>query len=219
MHLLAFYGVNMELTQYHHLWLFFVLCFGIIVLPGMDMAFVMASSLKSGLRHGFAAVLGIIFGGIAHVVMSVFGISLLIKTMPHLFQFLLIAGALYSAYIGWQIYQGASAFEVQNTDETYSLWQSFSRAAITPLLNPKAYLFMVAIFPQYFRPEYGALLPQAIILNIIIAGTQLLIYGAVALGANQLRVWLVENHGFQVKIMKTIGISLILTAIVTLFTV
>ena len=33
------------MDHYAHLWLFFLMVLGIIVLPGMDMAFVMASSL------------------------------------------------------------------------------------------------------------------------------------------------------------------------------
>ena len=32
------------MTEFTHLWLFFVMVFGIIVLPGMDMAFVLASA-------------------------------------------------------------------------------------------------------------------------------------------------------------------------------
>ena len=40
-----------------HLWLFFLMVLGIIVLPGMDMAFVLASSLKGGRGAGFVIVI------------------------------------------------------------------------------------------------------------------------------------------------------------------
>ena len=59
------------LTQTTHLWVFFVMVFGIIVLPGLDMAYVMASSLVGGRRAGAAALLGIVAGGVVHTVMAV----------------------------------------------------------------------------------------------------------------------------------------------------
>ena len=43
-------------------WLYAVLVFGIIVLPGMDMAFVLSSALAAGRRAGFAAVAGLMAG-------------------------------------------------------------------------------------------------------------------------------------------------------------
>ena len=42
--------------------LFAALVFGIVVLPGLDMAFVMGSSLTAGRRHGLAAVAGVVTG-------------------------------------------------------------------------------------------------------------------------------------------------------------
>ncbi|MEZ0307134.1 MAG: LysE family translocator, partial [Ramlibacter sp.] len=62
-----------------HLWLFFLMVFGIIVLPGMDMAFVLASSLKGGRRAGLLAVAGIVAGGVCHVAGSALGIGLLLQ--------------------------------------------------------------------------------------------------------------------------------------------
>jgi threonine/homoserine/homoserine lactone efflux protein len=50
------------------LWIYFLAVLAVILLPGMDMAFVMASSLAGG-RHGAtSAVLGIASGGAIHMV-------------------------------------------------------------------------------------------------------------------------------------------------------
>jgi len=51
------------MDHFSHLWLFFLMVLGIIVLPGLDMAFVLASSLTSGHRAGLVAVAGIVAGG------------------------------------------------------------------------------------------------------------------------------------------------------------
>ncbi len=88
------------MTHYEHLWLFVALVFGIIVLPGLDMAYVLGSALTGGRSRGLAAVAGIIAGGVCHVVMTALGISVLLKLIPGAFNALLLAGALYIAWIG-----------------------------------------------------------------------------------------------------------------------
>ena len=66
------------------LWLFALLVFGIVALPGMDMAFVLSSTLADGRRGGFAALAGIVAGGIAHTAMGTLGIGLLQAPVNHL---------------------------------------------------------------------------------------------------------------------------------------
>lgn len=85
------------MTHYAHLWWFFVLVFGVVLLPGLDMAFVLSSALTGGRRKGLAAVAGIIVGGVCHVVMTALGISMLLQLLPGAFNALLLAGALYIA--------------------------------------------------------------------------------------------------------------------------
>lgn len=82
------------MTHHDPLWLFFTLVFGVVLLPGLDMAFVLGSALTGGRSRGMAAVAGIIAGGICHVVMTALGISVLLKLIPGAFNALLLAGAL-----------------------------------------------------------------------------------------------------------------------------
>ncbi len=98
-----------------HLWLYAALVFGIIVLPGMDMAFVLASTLVDGRRSGAAAVAGIVLGGMVHVAMSALGIGLLLQHVPLAFNALLLAGALYVGWMGWGLLRNTQALsEVQD---------------------------------------------------------------------------------------------------------
>ena len=46
------------MTYSENLWLYFTLLFGIIIVPCMDMLFVLANSLTSGRRAGMAATAG-----------------------------------------------------------------------------------------------------------------------------------------------------------------
>ena len=54
------------MTYSDALWIYLVLLFGIIVVPGMDMLFVLANALTGGRRAGMAATGGIMVGGVAH---------------------------------------------------------------------------------------------------------------------------------------------------------
>ena len=88
------------MTHYAQLWLFFALVFGVVILPGLDMAYIMGSALSGGRRAGFAALGGVVIGGACHVVMTGLGVSVLLRTVPGAFNALLVAGALYIAWIG-----------------------------------------------------------------------------------------------------------------------
>ena len=51
------------MTYAQTLWLYTVLLFGIIIVPGMDMFFVMANGLSGGKSRGLAATFGVMAGG------------------------------------------------------------------------------------------------------------------------------------------------------------
>jgi threonine/homoserine/homoserine lactone efflux protein len=202
----------LELTQTSHLWLYFVLVAGIIVLPGMDMAFVMASALVDGRRAGAAAVAGIVAGGIIHVAMGALGVALVLLSAPRLFNALLLAGALYVAWMGWSLLRGASAFGEVREHASRPPARIFARAVFTCLLNPKAYVFMLAVFPQFLRAEYGSIAAQAVLLAGITSFTQTLVYGGVAAAAAGLRGWLRGHAQAQIRLGRTVGTLLLLVA-------
>ena len=83
-----------------HLWLFFTLVFGIIIVPGMDMTFVLANALSGGRRTGLYATAGVIFAGIGHVVVGVLGVGAVLKLFPAAFNAVLLLGAAYIAWLG-----------------------------------------------------------------------------------------------------------------------
>jgi threonine/homoserine/homoserine lactone efflux protein len=206
-----------------NLWLYAILVFGIIVLPGMDMAFVLASSLTRGRAAGLAATFGMVAGGLAHTVMSALGIGVLVKNFPSVFNALLIAGCLYVAWMGFAIVRHAKAIasfgELPDVRQS-SHWQTFTRAVLTCLMNPKAYLFMLAVFPQFLDASAGARWPlwlQAFVLFLIGAASQTVVYGSVALAAARARDWLRGNSKSQARFAMAVGVMLLLTAIWTLW--
>ena len=204
------------MEQTTHLWLFFVMVFGVVLLPGLDMAFVLASALVGGRRSGLAATAGIIAGGICHVTLGALGIMAVLKLFPAAFNVVLLAGAAYIAWIGWSLLRSRAAFgAVQTQAARPSQAATFRQGMLTNLLNPKAYLFMLAIFPQFLKPEYGALWVQAIVLWLIIAATQALVYGGMALAGDRVRDWMEQRPDANRLLARIVGAVLLAMALLT----
>jgi threonine/homoserine/homoserine lactone efflux protein len=194
------------------LWLFALFVFGIIVLPGMDMAFVLASSLVDGRRAGLAAVAGMVAGGAAHTLMGALGVGVLLQLAPAAFNAVLLAGALYVAWMGVALWRSpATLAQVQEQPSRPPL-RIAARALATCLLNPKAYVFMVAVFPQFIRPAAGSVAVQAVAMGAIIAATQALVYGTVALGASGVRARLQRSTTAQAQVARTVALLLLGTS-------
>jgi threonine/homoserine/homoserine lactone efflux protein len=163
------------------LWLYALLVAGIIMLPGMDMAFVAASSLGGGLRSGVAALTGIVLGGFAHMALGLLGLGLLLQTVPQLFNAMLLAGSLYVAYLGWEIARAGALSTRADAHHAASGSKTLLRGLLTCLLNPKAYLFSVTVLPQFLTRD----VTRGLSLVLITALAQIAIYGAVAWAASR----------------------------------
>ncbi|MGF9692976.1 LysE family translocator [Rhizobium sp. 0TCS1.26] len=205
------------MTYSENLWLFFTLLFGIIVVPGMDMIFVLANALTRGRRAGLAATAGIIAGGLVHSLYGAFGVGLLASLMPVLFRPLLVIGALYMAWIGVTLMRSSITVDHLGEAETRSSWEALRRGFVTCLMNPKAYLFMLAIYPQFLRPEFGPLAPQAVVMGAMTAATQLGVYGGMAVAAGSARRLLVGNASATIWIGRIAGMLLMAVSLVTLW--
>ena len=203
------------MTDFSHLWIFFVFVLGIMLLPGLDMAYILGSALAGGRKPGLIALGGVMAGGTVHVIAGVLGISVLLKLYPAAFKFMLLAGALYIAWIGFSILKNASAFHLHPEARRRSLWATFRQGMVTCLLNPKAYLFMLAVFPQFLRPEYGKLWIQGMSMWFIIILGQVGVYGTLVLAVGRVRTWLDGEPTSTVMVSRAVGLMLMLVAVFT----
>ena len=200
------------------LWLFFAMVFGVIVLPGMDMAFVASSALTQGLRGGLTAVAGIVVAGMIHTIVGATGVAALLVLWPAAFNALLVAGAVYMVWIGTAILRSASAAPSASTAAAPPPAQGaiFRRAVLTCLLNPKAYAFMLAVFPAFIRSTTYSMPVQAMRLGAVIAVTQLLVYGGIALAVGSAQHWSGASDRGQRWAARVVGVALIGGAALTL---
>ncbi|MDN3922104.1 LysE family translocator [Roseateles violae] len=201
----------------HELWIYFALTFGIIVLPGMDMAFVAGSALTAGLRGGLLALAGIVVGGFVHVIVNVLGLSALLLLWPAAFNVLLLAGCAYMSWIGLAILRAAPSAgpQLKPGEAGQARDAIFLRGVLNCLLNPKAYAFMLAVFPGFLRTPQRGVAEQALLLSAITAGNQIAIYGVVALVAAGAQRWAGPGAAAQRGLSLGVGSILILAAAFT----
>lgn len=199
-----------------HLWVFFLLVVGVVLLPGLDMACVLACTLGGGRRAGLASLGGIVTAAMAHVAIGGMGIAAILLVLPGLFNALLVGGAAYVAWIGMAMVRHGARFESRGASATaVALPTAYRRGMLTNLLNPKAYVFMLAVFPQFVRAEWGAVPLQTAALGGVIVATQLVVYGAVVLAATGTRRWLTERPRALALAGRAVGLLLLVVALLS----
>jgi threonine/homoserine/homoserine lactone efflux protein len=197
------------------LWIYLVLLFGIIVVPGMDMFFVIANALTGGRRSGMAAVSGIMLGGAVHTLFGALAVGALTQLPITVFQAMILVGAAYMGWIGWTLLRSSITVDSIGQARSRSDWVAFRQGLVTCLLNPKAYLFVLAVFPQFMRPEYGPIWSQALVMGIMTVVMQFLIYGALALAAGKGRDALIGNPQVTIWIGRGAGALFVVVALFT----
>jgi threonine/homoserine/homoserine lactone efflux protein len=200
------------MTYTENLWLYTVLLFGIIIVPGMDSLFVLANSLTGGRKLGLAAVAGIMLGGVFHTLFGAVGVGIILKLAPALFTVMLVAGAAYMAWIGYTLMRSSITVEGVGVVTSRSLGVAFRQGSITCMLNPKAYLFTIAVYPQFIKPLYGPIWSQAVVMGILTALMQLGIYGGLALAAGKSRDLLIANPTATMLAGRLVGLVFIIAA-------
>jgi threonine/homoserine/homoserine lactone efflux protein len=198
------------------LWIFFLLVLGIIALPGSDIAFVIGNTMAGGRNHGLAALSGIVAGGMAHTLMAYLGIGLILQAIPGAFSAMLVLGAAYLAWLGYQLLMAVPSPRSEHATTRLSCLATMGQGVITCLLNPKAYFFMFAIFPQFIQPEKGSFGLQVIIIGSIIAIVQIAIYGGTAWSMSKLTARLNGGGALEIKLSRVMGVFLIVIACISL---
>jgi threonine/homoserine/homoserine lactone efflux protein len=206
-------GHSFDMTYAQSLWIYVVLLFGIVVVPGMDMLFAVTNALTGGRRAGMAAVGGLMLGGAIHTVIAAFAVGVLLALAPQAFTWLLLAASAYMAWIGYTLLRSSIVIDAAPDAERRRLWLIFSQGTVTCLLNPKAYLFTLSVYPQFLRPIYGPLWAQALVMGTLAVLMQLAIYGGMALAASQVRNFLVNSPMVTIWIGRIAGLLFIAVAL------
>ncbi len=199
-----------------NLWLFFVLLVGIILVPGMDMMFVLANALTRGRRAGLAATLGLMVGGVCHTLFGTVAVAGLSRLMPTVYGPMLMIGSAYMVWIGISLIRSSIVIDAVGDEAVRSSRAVFVQGIVTCLLNPKAWLFILAVYPQFMSHAYGPLWPQASVMGAMTISVQFIVYGALAVAASRGRDALISNPTLTIWVGRGAGLLLVTIACFTL---
>ncbi|MDT4796874.1 Leucine efflux protein [compost metagenome] len=142
------------------LWTYVLGTLFIVLLPGPNSMFVLATAAQRGVAAGYRAASAVFLGDAVLMLLSALGIASVLKTEPLLFLALKYLGAAYLFYLGIGMLRGGwrklhqsqvSREEVEQLDVN----QPFRKALLLSLSNPKAILFFVSFFIQFVDPAYA----------------------------------------------------------------
>ena len=205
------------MTYAQTLWLYTVLLFGIIVVPGMDMFFVMANGLAGGRVRGMVATLGVMVGGVWHTVFGAVAVGVILKLAPQLLTIILLASAAYMGWIGYTLLRSSITVDSIGEAKTKGLRTAFMQGFVTCILNPKAYVFVIAVYPVFIQARFGPVWPQALAMGALTSLMQFSIYGAVAVAAAKGRDILIRNPTATTWVGRMVGAVFIAVAGVTVW--
>ncbi|GIH74999.1 leucine efflux protein LeuE [Planobispora longispora] len=166
------------------IWAYAIGAFLIILLPGPNSLYVLATAARHGVRQGYLGAAGVFVGDTVLMALASAGAASVLQSAPLLFAVVKYAGAAYLGWMGFQMIRGAwrswrsprTAASAQETAEPAA--NPFRRALVVSLLNPKAILFFISFFIVFVDPGYSA--PA---LSFLILGTILQIFSMLYLSA------------------------------------
>ncbi len=125
--------------------------------PGPDVLYIVSTSLRSGVRPGMVAAMGIVSGCFVHVFAAALGVGALLATSATAFAVLKWAGAAYLFWMGLKLLRTSSAASMASSAApaavAVDLARVFRQGFFTNVLNPKVALFFLAFVPQFIDPQ------------------------------------------------------------------
>ena len=163
--------------------------------PGPNNTMLMTTGLNFGFRRGLPHLWGVALGFAVMVLSVGLGLGAVFQAYPAAYTVLKYAGAAYLLYLAWKTFRSTGTM-LAPTDglRPHPIGVVFRQGLLTNLLNPKMALFVLALFPQFVRPE-GSVAVQIMLLATVLNLIGLAVNGAVILAASRLgRVFAGRNR-------------------------
>jgi len=188
-----------------HLAAFALVCLGMVLTPGPNMAYLVSRTVVQGRAAGLVSLTGVAAGFLVYLLCAAFGITALLVAVPFAYDALRLAGAVYLLFLAWQAVRpgGRSPFDTRPlpADGTVRL---FAMGFLTNLLNPKIAVMYLSLLPQFIDPAAGGVLTQSLALGLVQIAVSLTVNVVIVLSAGSVAaflkgrpVWLLAQRWFM----------------------
>lgn len=135
------------------LYLAFVAAVAILILiPGPNVALIVANSVAHGTRFGLLTVAATSSAVVVHLALTVLGAAAVLDFLAASFDWLRWAGVAYLVWLGIATWRAPAVDLADTRPQARSVRLIYARGFLVGLTNPKTLLFYGAFFPQFITP-------------------------------------------------------------------
>ncbi len=156
----------------------------LMLIPGPNVALIVANSLAFGSRAGLMTVGGTSAAMVAQLAVASFGITALFGALAEAFDALRWLGVAYLVWLGYRAWR-APPDDLSRT-RSVSPRDTLARGFLVSLTNPKTLAFYAAFLPQFLDPA-APLGRQMAVLSVTFVAIAILIDSGWALAAGRAR--------------------------------
>jgi threonine/homoserine/homoserine lactone efflux protein len=174
------------MIEWHLLLAFIAAVTVLMLIPGPNVALIVANSVAHGAKYGLLTVAGTASAMALQLTLTAMGMTELLGAAGHWFGWLRWAGVAYLLYLGITQWRAPPVDLTKTRPERKSDRAIFMRAWLVSLTNPKTLLFYGAFFPQFINKGHSVL-GQLILLSVVFLVVAVVVDGGWALMAARAR--------------------------------
>jgi threonine/homoserine/homoserine lactone efflux protein len=191
---------------------FGIAAFILIAIPGPSVVFTIGRALAYGRAVALATVVGNSLGLLVIVGFVALGLGVVVQESIEVYTVLKLLGAVYLVWLGVQAIRHRHDFHL-DADAEVGPRVSFTRAMrqgfVVGVTNPKAFMILGAVLPQFVDRGLGNVQAQMLLLGLLAFTIGLLSDSLWALIASQLRTWFARSRRRGEAVGAAGGVSMI----------
>jgi len=156
----------------------------LVMIPGPNVALIVANSIRYGFRTGTTTALGVTCGNAIQLALVVLGMAAIIELAADALTWIRWAGVAYLVYLGIRTWNTPA----DDLSKVRAVPAVFWRAVMIAAINPKTLLFIAAFLPQFVvvgvGPSGHPTTVAAVFLAVLLTGD--IIWALMADSAKQL---------------------------------
>lgn len=137
----------------------------LVLIPGPNVALIVANSVAYGARYGLITVAGTSSAMVIQLAFVVLGLTGVLAVLAAWFELLRWLGVAYLVYLGLAIWRAPPRVLRMTSTPPASARTAFLRGFAVSMTNPKTLLFYAAFLPQFISPNHDSA-PQLMLLAV-----------------------------------------------------
>lgn len=191
---------------------FGIAAFILIAIPGPSVVFTIGRALAYGRAVALATVVGNSLGLLVIVGFVALGLGVVVQESIEVYTVLKLLGAVYLVWLGVQAIRHRHDFHLEAGTQVgprVSFTRAMRQGFVVGVTNPKAFMILGAVLPQFVDRGVGNVQAQMLLLGLLAFTIGLLSDSLWALIASQLRTWFARSRRRGEAVGTAGGVSMI----------